>query len=184
MKKNKYGLRTALCAMGLTIMNSVAATSIPNTATLSSALLYNFDYTTVLPATDFPLQDVTLSMSLSGFDFGEALLFDVYSGLNGVGLIVTGTFNGGLNNIATNLNTGGATEDGIFSVGLRMASGQAELVSFFGQDLIQASSITAGGVRQNRNGATATFLQVPEPTALSLLCLGFAALGFSRRSKT
>lgn len=183
MKKIKYGVWTALLAMGITIMQSVAATPIPNTPILSSAILYNFDYTTVLPSSDFPFQDVTLSMSLSGFDLGEVLLFDVYSELSGVGLIVTGTFNGPGNNISTNLNTGGATEDGKFSIGLRMASGQADLTGFLGQDFIQASSITAGGIRQNRNGEAAAFLQVPEPATISLMFLSLAALGFSRRSK-
>lgn len=185
MKTIKYGLRTALLAMGVTLMHSVAATPIPNTTTLSSAILYNFDYTAVLPPSDFPLKDVGLFFITSGFTSGEKLLFDLYSDLNGVGLIVTGAFNGSvLTNLSTMLNTGGPTEDGVFSVGLRMEIGEADLVTdLFGGDLIQASSITAGDIRQNRNGVAATFQAVPEPTALSLIFLGLAGLGFCRRSK-
>jgi hypothetical protein len=171
---------------GAVCATPICALAIPITATET---LFSFDFTAKSPLPPYTnIQFGAVFSNSNPINVGvDSMLTNVYGGLNGANLVQARNdtlpgfaFDTAFNDDGTvygPLTTANPIFapmlDGTFSFGLQMISGSAELVSF-----------TACGLTNGVVGPCQTFpvpSQIPEPSSLLLLPLGFVAAKFVRR---
>jgi len=130
--------------------------------------IYNFEFTATAA---LPLSPVTLSFEFMGWDVDEELLVTVYNGLDGTGgsQLAVATF-GGFPSLSVLLpgSIYPGTLDGVFSVGLALASGAAELTGF---------CVRSTDAQGNAATGCAVAQAVPEPASGALVLLALVLLG-------
>lgn len=173
----------ALLAAGA-YAGSVEAVPVPVGTTPADDLIFNFDFTALLPGA--PYDAVSVTVRFDGRDFGEGIFQDLFNSLDGSGGILSafGPVTCSdfptcsiltITTSATSPPSPGTAEflDGIFSMGYRIDTGAVELVSITG-------TVT------NSAGATVTITPspaTPVPEPATLLLLTAAACGLSIRRK-
>jgi hypothetical protein len=162
----------------LALTASVEAVPIPVGTTPADDLIFNFNFPAMLAGA--PYAPVAIVANFTGFTFGDALLLDVFKGVNGTGGVdfsagpVTCTICGnGMLQITITYNLGASTDilDGIFSVGFRLGSGAMDLTS------IVATATNAAGDSLTLPG---TPVSVPEPGTMGLVLLALALMARKR----
>ena len=127
-----------------------------------------------------PYTGVSIIANLTGFTIGDALVFDVFNGLNGtggvdffLGPVSCALCGNGMLQITIMYNSLASADvlDGVFSVGFRLGSGAMDLTS------VIATATNAAGASLTLPG---TPVSVPEPGTMSLVLLALAAMARKR----
>jgi PEP-CTERM motif len=187
----KFLKSLGLRAVALIGVGCLASSSSFAVALTSTEGIFNFDLTSLSPAP--PYTNVTFGAIFSAADpvtSGTDTVFTyLYGGLDGTQLLQVRNdtapgfaYNTAFSNNGTQygpLETANPIFDpmldGVFSIGLQVMAGSADLLS-----------VTACGVTQRGIGPCVTDAppsNVPEPATAGLLSLGVAALGFARRKR-
>jgi hypothetical protein len=162
----------------LALAAPVEATPIPIGTTPADDLILNFNFPAMLAGA--PYAPVMIVANFTGFTTGDALLVDVFKGLNGTGgvdfsagPVTCGPCGNGMLQITITYNLGASADvlDGVFSVGFRLGSGAMDLST------IVATATNAAGASLTLPG---TPVSVPEPGTMSLVLLALAVMARRR----
>jgi len=153
-------------------------------ATLMNAgesALFNFDFTSVLPATDLPFSSIMTNTLVSSVDLGDDFGLTYYNELNGVNQLVKFSFQNPGPTVPISLNLSGSAGllDGIFSIAEFVDAGAVD----FGPLTVTGyySDPNTGGQVSYTLEGTPTTISVPEPPTIELFILGLAVLTYMPR---
>ena len=136
-------------------------------------LIVSFYYVGLL---DLPFVSVSIDLGFSGWEAGEAITFDFFNDQVGLGGLNRSQIeSGGIVNL-TFITTDPNFVDGAFSVGMRLSSGSADLISATSTEDTTFPPVTV-------DGFFSSIPAIPEPGTVALVGLGLAALAFLRGTR-
>ncbi len=179
MKMNaRIWLISVLFVLGATAITPRAAagpipdTPIPVGVGPADDLIVSFYYAGLL---DLGFSSVSIDLGFDGWDADETITFDFFNDQVGAGgLNGSQTESGGVVNL-TFITSDPHFGDGAFSVGMRLSSGAADLISATSTEDSTYPPVTVYGF-------FSSIPAIPEPGTAALLGLGFAVLVVLRRN--
>lgn len=184
-------LKRILIGAGLfaTFLVGFPSASKATVLTAGQTALFNFDFTSALPGSDFPFYRVVVDQSASSVDTGDWFGTNIYADLNGTNLSITETLANHVGpTLPMSLDFSGlpALDDGIFSVEQFVTTGSVDFSTPTATGYYYVTDNITGGQVTNTYTLTGmpTVRPVPEPYSIGFLILGLTGLIFMRHHGT